>query len=138
MDLIFNLEKINNRQVLHLQRIVNRGKVGSEFFYTILMLFEKVANEYKFIIYNKAYKEKVGKNILKYYTRLHKQIENVYDVFFNYDAKKIAKIVLEDIRVEEFKVLFKENVYLTYSFMKIVDLLRSLLFQIVNLEFLKK
>ncbi len=138
MDLIINLERINNRQVLYLQRVVNRGKVGSEFLYAILMLLEKLANEYKFIIYNKAHEGKIGSKVLKHYTRLHKQIENVYDVFVNYDSKKVSKIVLEDIRTEEFKVLFKENAYLTYSFMKIVDLLRSLLFQIVNLEFVRK
>ena len=138
IDLILNLEKINNRQVLHLQRIVNQGKVGGQFLYAALVLLEKLANEYKFIIHNKAHEGKTGAAILKYYTRLHKQLENVYDVFINYDSKKVSKIVLEDIRTEEFKVLFKENAYLTYSFMKIVDLLRSLLFQIVNLEFVKK
>ncbi|MDA3836113.1 MAG: AbrB/MazE/SpoVT family DNA-binding domain-containing protein [Nanoarchaeota archaeon] len=138
IELILNLEKINNRQVLHLQRILHRGKVGGHFLYAMLVLLEKLANEYKFIIHNEAYKGKIGPNVLKYYTRLHKQIENVYDVFVNYDSKKVSKIVLEDIRTEEFKVLFKENAYLTYSFMKITDLLRSLLFQVVNLEFVGK
>ncbi|MBT4257801.1 AbrB/MazE/SpoVT family DNA-binding domain-containing protein [archaeon] len=138
IDLILNLEKINNRQTMYLQRIISKGKVGGEFLYAMSIFLEKLANEYKFIIHNNAHNEKVGKKILKYYSRLHNQMENIYDVFTNYDSKAVAKIVLEDIRVEEFRVLFKENYYLTYAFMKITDLLRSLLFQIVKLEFVKK
>jgi phosphate uptake regulator len=138
LDLILNLEIINNRQVLHLQRLVTKGGIGSEFFYAILMLLEKLANEYKYMVYNGISNKKVGNNILKYYSRLHKQIENVYDVFLNYDSKKVAEIVLKDIRVEEFKILFKEDAYLAYSFMRLTDLLRSLLFQIMHLEFVKK
>ncbi|NCN87075.1 AbrB/MazE/SpoVT family DNA-binding domain-containing protein [archaeon] len=138
LNMILNLEEINNRQVLYLQRIVNRGKIGSEFYYTILMFLEKLANEYKFIIINGLDKKKVSKDILVYYSKLHKELENVYDVFFKYDSKKVSKIILEDIRVEEFQILFKENPFLTYYLMKIVDTIRYILFQIVNLEFARK
>jgi phosphate uptake regulator len=138
LDLILGLEMINNRQVLHLQRIISQGKSGGEYLYAMLLLLEKIANEYKYIVYNKADKGKIGPSMLKYYTRLHKQVENIYDVYANYDAKKVSKIVLEDIRTEEFVILFKENAYLTYSFMTVTDLLRSLLFQVMHLEFLRK
>jgi len=138
LDMIQGLEIINNRQVLHLQRIISQGKRGGQFLYSILLLLEKVANEYKYIFYDKQKRKKKSDNILKYYSRLHKQIENIYDVFVNYNSKKISKIVLEDIRTEEFKVLFKEDAALTYSFMTITDLLRSLLVQLIHLEFVGK
>ena len=52
IDLILNLEKINNRQTMYLQRIISKGKVGGEFLYAMSIFLEKLANEYKFIIHN--------------------------------------------------------------------------------------
>lgn len=133
--MIENLEKMNNRHTMYLKRNLVKTKTETPYLYHIIEALEKIADEYKYLVRDFDFRKGFSKSALEFYDRLEKELNGVYDLFFNYDATKAKKIILEDIRVEKFKTLFTKKPDLAYSFMRITDFLRTILFERTNIYY---
>lgn len=136
--MIKNLEKMNNRHTMYLKRVLVKNKTETPYLYMVVTILEKIANEYKYLLKDFDFRKGFSKSALDFYTKLHDQLERIYDIFFKYDSKKVKKVITEDIRVEKFKILFKNTPDLAYSFMRITDFLRTILFETNNIHYSKE
>ncbi len=140
LSLILNLELTNNRHTMFLKRLL--VKEGYEdvkkipFVYSLVVFLERIANEYKFLTWYAQDKKniKISKEMIAHYKKLHKEIKNVYNIFYSYDAEKVKEVILKDIRVEQIKPLFKQDPEIAYYFMKMTDLIRAILSQVMGIR----
>jgi len=140
LSAIINLELMNNRHTMFLKRLLI--KEGYEdlkkipLVYSLVVLLEKIANEYKYLTWYLRSKNTItiSKSMISYYTKIHEQMEKVYTIFYSYDTEKVKKVILEDIRREQIHSLFKQDPDITHHLMQIIDLTRSMLFQIMGIK----
>ena len=72
--------------------------------------------------------------MILYYKKIHNEINKIYHIFYSYNNEKVKEVIIKDIRVEHFKPLFKQDPEITHDFMKITDLIRTCLFQIMVIK----
>jgi phosphate uptake regulator len=137
---ILNLELTNNRQTMFLKRILLRegieDKKNIPFMYSLMVLLEKIANEYKYLAWylrdNKNLK--ISKETIAFYEKINKELISTHNLFFSYSHEKTEEIIVKGLRVEQIKNLFKKDPEIAYSFMRITDLTKDCLFQIMNIN----
>lgn len=143
-SLILDLEKINNRQTYLLKRLLIREgfKVPEKtnFVFTLNFLLEQILNEYKFAVWyiNDEKSVKVTKKIVEHYDKLHKEIKDVYQLYYNYDDELIEKILVNGLKTNtetgENLVLFKDDARLAHSITNITEKIRYIANQIVGIN----
>lgn len=143
-SLILDLEKINNRQTYLLKRLLIREgfKIPEKtnFVFTLNFLLEQILNEYKFAVWyiNDEKNVKITKKIVEHYDKLHKEIKDVYQLYYNYDNELIEKILVNGLKTNaetgENLVLFKDDARLAHSIVNITEKIRYIANQIVGIN----
>ncbi len=140
-SLILNLEKTNNRQTYLLKRLLTKEGLKNtkktNFAYTLIFLLEQILNEYKFAVwYIQSEKDiKITSKIINHYKRLHEEINDVYNLYYNYSDRSVEKIVVNDLKTDTKSganiSLFKDNPRLAHSIINITEKIRYIANQIV-------
>ncbi|MFQ5531030.1 MAG: hypothetical protein ACE5ES_00275 [Candidatus Nanoarchaeia archaeon] len=141
IEIMRNLERINNRHVIYLRRILIKEKKNDKrtpFLYTIVDYLEKIANEYKYILFDSKKSKKSFKEFVKIYSSIDKLVKEVYDVYYSYSEEKAKKIIAERIRAEKLKPFFEHDPGLTHDLMNISVFIRNVLSQRMILERIKE
>lgn len=143
-SLILDLEKINNRQTYLLKRLLIREgfKIPEKtnFVFTLNFLLEQILNEYKFAVWyiNDEKNVKITKKIVEHYDKLHKEIKDVYQLYYNYDNELIEEILVNGLKTNaetgENLVLFKDDARLAHSIVNITEKIRYIANQIVGIN----
>lgn len=134
---ILNLEITNNRHTMFLKRVLSKegyeDQKKTSFVYSLVLLLEKIANEYKYLSWyvRDSKKIKLSRSVLLLYRELHEEIRYVYENFYTFDDQKAQEIIIEGINVEKMKEIFKQDAEIAHYFMKITDLIRTCFFQIM-------
>lgn len=137
LEIIQNLEKMNNRHVVYLKRVLIKERFSDKktpALYLMIDLFEKIANEYKYIFFNAKEIGVPQKIFLKKYLLIDKELNQTYDLFYSYSEENLKKIILERIPAEKFNPFYKENPLLTHSLMSLIYPIRNVLFQVMALN----
>lgn len=137
LEMIRNLEKMTNRHVIYLKRILIKERSSAKttpILYLMVDLFEKIANEYKYLLFSVKEIGKFTPVFAKKYNLIHKEIDETYDLFYSYSEEKLKKSISNRTPAEKLHSLNKENAILTYHMINILSLNRNVLFQIMALQ----
>lgn len=137
ISIMRNLERINNRHVIYLKRVLMKERGNDEktpFLYAIVDYLEKTANEYKYILFDSKKSKKEFKKFIKIYSSIKRMVNDVYEAYYSYSEEKAKEIIAKGIRAEKLKPFFKHDPGLTHDLMNISVFMRNILSQRMILE----